>query len=192
MDGREKWLATLDGLVYRKAMSSGLVEEIDWERWQPTERANLCFIIRNNHILLIRKKRGLGAGKINGPGGRIEPGETAAAAAIRETEEEIGVTPIAPQQIGELYFDFRDGYKLHVAVFRAVDCRGTLRETDEAVPYWVALDEIPYHDMWQDDPHWLPLLIASEPFRGYFVFDGDKLLSCKVYRIGVGRSAEPQ
>ena len=26
-------------------------------------------------VLLIRKKRGLGAGKINGPGGKIDPGE---------------------------------------------------------------------------------------------------------------------
>src|SRR5690348_10779969 len=40
------------------------VELIDWATWQPTERANLCFVIRGGQILLIRKKRGLGAGKI--------------------------------------------------------------------------------------------------------------------------------
>jgi 8-oxo-dGTP diphosphatase len=50
----------------------------DWSVWQPTERANLCFVTRGDEVLLIHKKRGLGAGKINGPGGRIEPGETAA------------------------------------------------------------------------------------------------------------------
>src|SRR5512136_179536 len=56
------------------------VETIDWSRWEPTERANLCFVIRDGQILLIRKKRGLGAGKMNGPGGRLEAGETALAA----------------------------------------------------------------------------------------------------------------
>ncbi|MGA1129362.1 MAG: NUDIX domain-containing protein, partial [Chthoniobacterales bacterium] len=55
----------------------------DWSVWQPTERANLCFVTRGDEVLLIHKKRGLGAGKSHGPGGRIEPGETAAEAAVR-------------------------------------------------------------------------------------------------------------
>ena len=54
--------------------------DIDWERWQPRERATLLFVIRGGEILLIRKLRGLGAGKINGPGGRIDAGETPLAA----------------------------------------------------------------------------------------------------------------
>src|SRR3989442_9690986 len=110
------------------------VDQIDWSTWQPTEYANLCFVIRDGQILLIRKKRGLGAGKINGPGGRLEPGETSWQAAIRETQEEIGVTPHGLELIGELFFQFIDGYKLHVAVFAARSCDGELRETDEATP----------------------------------------------------------
>ena len=65
-------------------------EQIDWQRWEPDEHATLCFVIRGGEILLIRKKRGLGAGKINGPGGRLEPGETALDCAVRETREELG------------------------------------------------------------------------------------------------------
>lgn len=156
------------------------VDQIDWTTWRPTERANLCFIVRDGQILLIRKKRGLGAGKINGPGGRIEPGETAEASAIRETQEEIGVTPTGLEQIGELHFHFLDGYKLHVAVFIASDCTGTLCETDEATPVWVRQDQIPYDEMWQDDPQWLPLLLARRKFCGYFTFDGENLLSYRV------------
>lgn len=148
--------------------------------WRPTEYANLCFVIRDGQVLLIRKKRGLGGGKINGPGGRNEPGETPLQAAVRETQEEIGVTPLGLAQIGELHFQFLDGYKLHVAVFAAEDCHGELRETDEAIPMWVAVDRIPYDEMWQDDPHWLPLLLLRKKFRGYFVFDGEKLLSHRV------------
>jgi 8-oxo-dGTP diphosphatase len=153
------------------------VRQIDWSTWKPTEYANLCFVIRDGQILLIRKKRGLGAGKINGPGGRLEKGETALESAIRETQEEIGVTPTDLEHIGELFFQFLDGYKLHVAVFAAADCVGELRETDEATPIWTKIDKIPYHDMWQDDAYWLPLLLKRKAFRGYFVFDGEKLLS---------------
>jgi len=156
------------------------VDEIDWERWQPTEHATLCFVMRNGQILLIHKKRGLGAGKINGPGGRLEAGETALAAAMRETQEEIGVTPTGLEQIGELFFHFLDGYKLNVAVFAASGCTGELCETDEATPFWVQISQIPYHDMWQDDPHWLPLVIMRRKFRGYFVFERDQLLSYRV------------
>jgi len=159
------------------------VDAIDWAHWQPTEEANLCFVIRDGQVLLIHKKRGLGAGKINGPGGRLEPGETALQAAVREMQEELGVTPTGLEQVGELHFQFLDGYKLHVAVFVASGCHGKLVETDEAIPIWTDLDKIPYHDMWQDDPYWLPLLLERKLFRGYFVFDGDKLLSHRVENI---------
>ena len=105
------------------------VDRIDWAAWKPTEYANLCFVMRDGQILLIRKKRGMGAGKINGPGGRLEKGETALDSAIRETQEEVGVTPTGLEQIGELFFQFLDGYKLHVAVFAASGCEGELIET---------------------------------------------------------------
>ena len=50
-------------------------EDIDWQGWRADEHATLCFVIRGGEILLIRKLRGLGAGKINGPGGRLEPSD---------------------------------------------------------------------------------------------------------------------
>lgn len=148
-----------------------------WETWQPTERATLCFVIRGGEILLILKKRGLGAGKINAPGGRIEPGESALAAAIRETQEELGVTPLGVDERGELHFQFADGYALHCTVFVASDCLGEAIETDEAVPRWTPLNAIPYHEMWADDIHWLPGVIAGKKFRAFFHFDGDVMLT---------------
>ncbi len=150
---------------------------MNWSIWQPQERANLCFIEKDNRLLLIRKKRGLGAGKVNAPGGKIEPGETAYAAAIRETQEEVGVTPLGLQQRGELSFQFKDGYSLHCTVFLATDLLGAPIETAEADPFWVPLDAIPYAQMWEDDLYWLPLLLAGKTFAGFFTFDGDRMLS---------------
>lgn len=142
----------------------------------PRQRAVLCFIFQPGRVLLIRKKRGLGGGKINAPGGKIEPGESARDAAIRETREEVGLTPRDPRPAGELFFQFTDGLALHCVVFRAEGFGGELIETDEALPLWTPLDAIPYDEMWADDARWLPLVIAGRRFRGRYLFDGDTML----------------
>ena len=151
--------------------------EVDWENWEPQQRSTLMFIVRGNKVLLIRKKRGLGAGKINGPGGKIDKGETPKKAAVRECKEEVGVHPVSPRQMGELYFQFTDGLTLHCTVFMSGKFRGKVIETDEAEPFWFAQDEIPYDEMWADDRHWLPQMLDGQLFKGYFVFDGDNMLS---------------
>ncbi len=148
---------------------------IDWTEWIGEMRATIMFIIKDGQILLIEKKRGLGAGKINGPGGKIDPGETALEAAIRETQEELHVTPHAPRKLGELQFSMSDCPDILCHVYRADDFSGTPTETEEAVPVWAALDAIPYHRMWEDDQHWLPLLLTEQSFRGRFVFEADHL-----------------
>ncbi len=153
---------------------------INWAQWTPRERATLLFVRCNGEILLIRKKRGLGAGKINGPGGRIDPGETAEACAIREVQEELCVTPTGVQPAGELLFQFADGYSLHGYVFTATGYEGTPTETDEATPIWMKEGAIPYPEMWADDRIWLPFMLRGHHFVGRFLFDGDAMLGYHV------------
>jgi 8-oxo-dGTP diphosphatase len=157
------------------------VADIDWDTWEPVDRAVLCFIIQNGHILLIHKKRGIGSGKINGPGGRLEPGETPLQAAIRELEEEVGLTPHAPKKFGELSFIFADGYSLHGTIFVSQNFSGEMTETEEAVPFWCPVDTIPYDNMWKDDPYWLPEVIAGNHIRGFFIFNGDDMVSSRIF-----------
>ena len=137
--------------------------------------ATLCYILHDGHLLLIRKKRGIGAGKINGPGGKVEPGEAPLAAAVREVQEEIGVTPLDPSLQGELRFRFSDGLLLHCMVYLAHRFEGTPHETDEAVPLWFPVDALPYGEMWDDDRHWLPLLLTGQFFTGTAEVDGDEV-----------------
>jgi 8-oxo-dGTP diphosphatase len=150
---------------------------IDWSHWQPTMRATLLFVVRDGEVLLIRKKRGLGAGKINGPGGRIEDGESAAECAVREVREELGITARDPELRGELHFHFVDGLRLHCLVFVASRFDGDPIETDEAAPRWTRLEELPFDEMWEDDRHWLPEMLAGKSFRAWFEFDGERMLS---------------
>ena len=152
------------------------LDDVAWDGWTPRDRATLVFVVRDGDILLIRKKRGLGAGKINGPGGKIDPGETPAECAVREVQEEVCVTPTGLRECGELSFQFCDGYSMHVTVFSATDCKGEPGETPEATPLWCPLDAIPYERMWQDDRAWLPHLLAGQRFTGRFLFDGDRMV----------------
>lgn len=146
----------------------------------------LLFLLRDNHILLAMKKRGFGQGKWNGPGGKAQPGESIEAAAIRECQEEVGITP------GELtshgWIDFRMthdpafGHRAHV--FSATAWQGDPTETDEMRPRWFAIDAIPYHAMWSDDPLWLPLVLEGKQFRGAVTLGpGDAIVTADITEL---------
>jgi len=162
------------------AVTYSRLADVDWQNWRAQQPAVLLFVIKDEKVLLIHKKRGLGAGKINAPGGRIDAGETSLQAAIREVEEEVRVTPIGIEYCGELAFQFVDGLSIHVEVFRAGDCIGEPQETDEALPLWARIDEIPFDKMWADDREWIPLMLARKKFKGKFLFDGDKMLGHEI------------
>ena len=161
-------------------MSMKKITDIDWTTWKAVDPATLVFVIHGGQILLIRKKRGLGAGKINGPGGRLEPGETPQACAARELREELGVTAGALVLMGHHRFQFVDGYSTYVHVYRTHEIEGTAIETDEASPRWCDLAAIPFDEMWEDDRYWLPLVIQGRRFSGYWIFDGDRMID---YRL---------
>ena len=128
------------------------------------QQATLCYILKNDEVLLIRKKRGIGAGKINGPGGKVDPGETPLDAAVRETREEVGVTPLNLELRGELRFHFAGGPIVHCLIYVSREFDGELCETAEAIPGWYPVGQLPYREMWADDQHWLPLLLAGKRF----------------------------
>ena len=157
---------------------------VDWSTWMPNMRANLVFIVEDGRVLLIHKKTGLGAGKINGPGGKLEAGETPLEAAIREVEEELCIIPEALEEMGVLRFAFRDGLHLHCTVFRSGGFRGEPTETIEAKPEWFDFDRIPYDRMWADDIHWLPGMLQGKKFDAWFEFDEESMLAHRIDWIG--------
>ena len=150
--------------------------DVDWNSWQARDPATLVFVIREGRILLIDKKTGLGKGKVNGPGGKVEKGESPEACAVRECQEELGITVSDLEYCGQHRFQFVDGYSIHVWVYKTETFDGIPTESVEARPLWVDLDKIPYELMWEDDRLWLPMMLRGERFHGRWIFEGDRML----------------
>jgi 8-oxo-dGTP diphosphatase len=115
------------------------------------------FVVRGGEILLIEKKRGHGAGKVNGPGGKIDPGETPLECAVRETEEELLVSVSDARKVGELWFRMSDCPDIFCHVFLGSEFSGTHTETDEAVPLWSP----PCGGAWPIHRPWSPSMAAT-------------------------------
>ena len=146
--------------------------------WAPTERATLVYLARGDSVLLIRKLRGHGAGKVNAPGGRIEAGESAEACAIREVAEEVGIRVQSLSLHALLrYDDPAEGFAMAGYAFVSSDFRGAHARTAEADPFWYRIDEIPYDEMWDNDRIWLPRVLRGERIRADFRFCRGRLVA---------------
>jgi mutator protein MutT len=134
----------------------------------------LLFLVKNDEILLAMKKRGFGAGRWNGVGGKVEQDETIEQALVRECQEEIGVTPQKFTKIAIHDFAFPDGLTdMQVHAYFCEKWHGTPKETEEMAPKWFKKSKIPYEQMWQDDIVWLPLVLNGKKLKTRFVFDKD-------------------
>lgn len=146
----------------------------------------LLFLIKRDSdknikdILLAMKKRGFGVGKYNGVGGKVEIEERVEEAAIREAQEEIGVSIIEKdlEKVGSIdfYFKFKPDWNQIVHIFFVENWTGDIKETEEMSPNWYGIVDIPYDKMWDDDKHWLPTAISGNKISGSFTFDDNGMV----------------
>ncbi|MFO0718686.1 MAG: 8-oxo-dGTP diphosphatase [Candidatus Paceibacterota bacterium] len=139
--------------------------------------ANICFLRRGDEVLLAMKKRGFGVDKWNGPGGKIQEGETIEEATVREIKEEIDVDIDKKdlQKVAEInfYFPDKEGWDMLVHVFFVESWKGEPTESEEMRPQWFPISEIPYDEMWLDDKYWLMDAIKGKKLKAKFYFKGE-------------------
>jgi 8-oxo-dGTP pyrophosphatase MutT (NUDIX family) len=148
----------------------------------------LLFLVKKSEgqiaeVCLAMKKRGFGVGRWNGVGGKVDADESVVDAAHRETQEEIGVQVIDMAKAAELsfYFPHNPAWDQLVHVYLAETWKGEPKESEEMRPHWYSAGELPFADMWPDDPDWLPHVLAGKMIRGRFSFgEGDRVLEREV------------
>jgi 8-oxo-dGTP pyrophosphatase MutT (NUDIX family) len=140
--------------------------------------ATLVYCIKKDAVLLGMKKRGFGVGKLNGYGGKVHENETITEAAVRELEEEAGITAKAGdlKKVAEIDFFFPDvpkekGWDQTVHVYFLKKWKGEPAETEEMKPEWHMIKKIPLEKMWVDDSYWLRLIFEGKQIKAGFVFD---------------------
>ncbi len=159
------------------------VEEYKESLSKPLKKATLCFLIKENEILLAKKKRGFGKRKWNGVGGKPKQREKIEKALVRETQEEIKVIPTSYYKVAILNFlyPYNPDSNQQVHVFLAEKWNGEPIETKEMKPKWFKKDQIPFDSMWPDDRHWLPIVLMGQKIRGDFIFEkGDRLIESMI------------
>jgi len=144
----------------------------------------LLLLRKDNKILLAMKKRGFGEGKYNGVGGKLEEGETPEQAMLRETKEEINITPTKYEKVAIIDFlEYNKGeqFTLTFHLYLATDWDKEPEETEEMKPEWFDIDKIPYDNMFPDDKYWLPLILEGKKIKAFFEFNENwELLTHKI------------
>lgn len=108
-------------------------------------RAAAAVIVREDgRLLLIRRGTEPQCGRWSVPGGRVEPGETVAEAAVREAFEETGARVRAERELGVVRVPAGRDLEYEVHDVAATFLGGTLRPGDDAdAVRWVSPEELP-------------------------------------------------
>ena len=137
-------------------------------------KTTLTLFIKDGKILLGEKKRGFAKGTLNGIGGKQDPGETIDEAMLRECVEEVGALPVEYSKVGRIHFNV--WYKgehsdLEMFVYKCTKHDGEMKETDEIIPHWFDLENVPFDRMLKDDLLWLPEVLKGKKIVGSVRFD---------------------
>lgn len=129
--------------------------------------ATLGIILKDGLILLGEKKKGeIGTGMLSGPGGKLDPDETLPECLIRETREELALEldPASLELVARIDFYAGDAVDFRVYVYRARIASGEVKETDDMLPAWYQISDLPFDRMYESDRHWLPQAARGERF----------------------------
>lgn len=138
----------------------------------------LIFIYRESTVLLLRgaPHKRLWANRYNGIGGHVEQGESISEAAVREIQEETGLTAIEELRVrGIITIDANTNPGILIFVFTASTQESTVLSSDEGTPEWLDWRTIPAGEMVED----LPVLLAKLevimpsdlPFHAHYNYD---------------------
>ncbi len=136
--------------------------------------ATLCYVKAGGKTLMlhrIKRAQDMHAGKWNGLGGKLMPGESPEECVVREVREESGLALHNPELRGVLTFpSFSQDEDWYVFVFVAQHFAGELIECNEGVLAWIDDDKLIDLPLWEGDRIFLRWLEERRFFSGKFVY----------------------
>jgi 8-oxo-dGTP diphosphatase len=146
--------------------------------------ATLCYLRKDGRTLMIHRVKKAGdihAGKWNGLGGKLEPGETPEECAAREIREESGLVARRLELKGVLSFPgFANDEDWYAFVFVVPEFEGQISESQEGYLQWIESTEIYNLNLWEGDRVFLPWLDQPGLFSGKFVYKNGRLVDHSV------------
>jgi len=132
--------------------------------------ATVCFLVKEDKILLGLKTKKIGKGSWNGYGGGIEDDESPEDAAVRELREETAGVVATPDDLEKIAIvDFHntktDGsvFVCKVHFYLVKNWEGEIKETEEMVnPTWFDKNNLPLDKMMPADKEWLPIALSGQ------------------------------
>lgn len=141
------------------------------EMWVNPERqrlSSLCYLERNEELLLLQRNKEPFSGFWTAPGGKLESGEDPSQTIIREIWEETGLTVHGPQLrmiTSETGLDYN--YNWLLFIFHCTEFNGTLQECNEGVLRWIPRQQVYDLKIPDVDRKLLPFIFESN--QRYFI-----------------------
>lgn len=141
--------------------------------------ATLVYVRHQGKTLMlhrIKKANDMHAGKWNGLGGKLQPGETPERCAIREVQEESGLTLVNPLLRGIITFPgFNADQDWYCFLFVGREFIGELIDSPEGVLAWIDDNVLLDLPLWPGDRIFIPWLDRDAFFSGRFTYVAGEL-----------------
>ena len=134
----------------------------------------LCMLEDGNGNILVEDRKDPDWPGICFPGGHVEPGESFTKAAVREMQEETGLTVLDPQLCGVKQFQTENDARYVVFFYKATRWTGTVQSSDEGEVFWISKNELKQYKTVTDFADMVKVMDSDDLNEFYYYKDGEK------------------
>ena len=133
----------------------------------------LCMLSDGNGNILVEDRKDPTWPGVCFPGGHVEPGESFTEAAVREMQEETGLTVLDPKLCGVKQFQTKNNARYVVFFYKATRWTGSLHSSDEGEVFWIPKSELKNYRLVDDFCDMLQVMESEELNEFYYYPKGN-------------------